>query len=147
MRNVLLACLILAMVMLAGCAAIQLRQDAVVVAASGAPQELQDKIENGRALTLQEIVTLSAGGVADEVLLRNIEASYAVYQLNASQVIELSESGVSQAVIDSLLSSASERPPNLYYPSPPPAYRYGTGYGNHYHRYGRRRYHHHYHHY
>lgn len=147
MRSIPLVFLILSMVTLAGCAAVQLRQDAVVVASAGASLELQDKIENGRALTLEEIVTLSAGGVADEVLLRNIEASYAVYELNASQVIELSESGVSQVVIDSLLSSASDRPQNLYYPSPPPAYRYGTGYGHHYHRYGRRRYHHHYHHY
>jgi len=131
----------------AGCASTQLRQDAATVAAVGTPDELEYKIEHGKALTLKEIKSLSAEGVTDDILLRNIDASYAAYRLDSNQVEDLKTAGVSERVIDALLASGDRR---RHYRSGYYSYghRYGHGYGyrHRYHHYGHRR-HRYYHHY
>jgi len=139
--------LLTCVVLFAGCASTQLRQDAATVAAVGTPEDLQYKIEHGKALTLDEITLLSAEGVTDDILLRNIDASYAIYRLDSNQVEDLKASGVSEPVIDALLASGDRR---QHYRSGYYSYghRYGHGYGyrHRYHHYGHRR-HRYYHHY
>jgi hypothetical protein len=66
-------------------------------------------------LTLAQIKETASRGVGEETILSALRASRAVYRLNSKDVVELQEAGVSQAVIDYLLST-----PRLDPPPPPP---------------------------
>lgn len=69
-------------------------------------------------LTLAQIKEMASRGVGEETILSALRASRAVYRLNSKDVVELQEAGVSQAVIDYLLST-----PRLDPPPPPPRIR------------------------
>jgi len=97
--------IVLVAAFLGGCATPQLRKDAATATASGAPEILETKIERGRALTIEEIVHLTRIGVPEEVILRNFEASEAVYDLKVADVGRLQAAGVGDAVIDAMLAS------------------------------------------
>ncbi len=105
MKNTAPVFLAIATVLFSGCASKQLRSDAATAAATGAPVPLESKIEKGSALTQDEIIALSKSGVSDDVILRNFEASWAVYDLKAGDVARLKSAGVSTLVIDAMLAS------------------------------------------
>lgn len=128
-------------VALTGCTSTQLRSDAATAAAIGVPETLEAKIKRGRALTPDEIAALSRQGVPDDVILRNIETSLAVYQLETADVDRLRSLGINTTVIDAMIASGARHSS--------PGYRSGVGYhhrGYHLHHprhhYGGRRHHH-----
>jgi len=91
-----------------GCASTQLRQDAALIGDVGVNSALEKKILRGRALIEEEIVTLRNSGVPDQVILRNLDASWAVYDLKTADVERLKAAGVSEAVIDAMLISGKK---------------------------------------
>jgi len=50
--------------------------------------------------TLDDIVQMSVDGVSDEEIILKLKMSGAVYQLSASQIVDLSDKGVSNTVLD-----------------------------------------------
>ena len=54
----------------------------------------------GPQLTVPEIVEMSEEGQSDQDICKKIEESSSIYRLKASQVVKLSEFGVSDQVID-----------------------------------------------
>ena len=50
--------------------------------------------------TLDDIVQMSADGVSDDEIILQLKMSGAVYQLSASQIVDLSDRGVSKTVLD-----------------------------------------------
>ena len=90
---------------------------------------------------------MTAKGVSDETIIASLRATRAAYHLKTEHITWLQQAGVSQAVIDYLLST-----PQLFPPLPPPYYYYRPyygpypfiWYGGHYHGY--RHHHHHGHH-
>jgi hypothetical protein len=70
---------------------------------------------------LPDIKMLAKSGVSDEVILSQIRNSHSVYRLNAADILDLKDAGVSEKVIDFMINT-----PNLYRssrpPPPPPSY-------------------------
>ncbi|MCX7885889.1 MAG: hypothetical protein N3B01_01340 [Verrucomicrobiae bacterium] len=60
-------------------------------------------------LTLADIKALAKAGVSDEVIISQIRNSKTVFRLTTAEIIDLTESGVSQRVIDALINTASGR--------------------------------------
>ena len=66
---------------------------------------------------------MSAKGVSDSTIIAALRATRAAYHLKSVHVTDLQQAGVSQPVIDYLLSSPQIFPPAprpVYYYSPPP---------------------------
>jgi hypothetical protein len=70
---------------------------------------------------LPDIKMLAKSGVSDEVILSQIRNSHSVYRLNAAEILDLKDAGVSEKVIDFMINT-----PSLYRssrpPPPPPSY-------------------------
>lgn len=118
MKSLVLLSLLLAVVLLSGCATY--REESPPVAVASLP----------RPLSLAEIREMSARGVSDETILAALRASRAVYRLSAQDISALQEARVSPAVIDYLLKTpelyqAERRVYRTYYYYPPPPYWYG----------------------
>jgi hypothetical protein len=74
---------------------------------------------------MDEIKEMSSKGVSDETIISALRATRAAYHLKSVHVADLQQAGVSQAVIDYLLSSPQifpPTPPRVYYYSPPPVW-------------------------
>lgn len=102
MRSLTLLSWLLAAALLSGCATYQ--EAPPPVNAASLP----------RPLSLAEIREMSARGVSEGTILTALQASRAMYQLDAEDVAALQEAGVSQTVIDYLL-----RTPEMYKAEPP----------------------------
>jgi hypothetical protein len=75
---------------------------------------------NARALSLQEIVQLTANGTSDSIIIGQIRSSGARYNLDGQQLLYLQQSGVREPVIMELQATAG-RPVRLgYAPQPVP---------------------------
>lgn len=64
-----------------------------------------DRIDCGEPLTLNDVIKLSQSGISDSIILRYMEETHSVYDLTQSQAERLLSSGVSQRVVDYMLSS------------------------------------------
>lgn len=64
---------------------------------------------------LPDIKMLAKSGVSDEVILSQIRNSHSVYRLDAAEILDLKDAGVSEKVIDFMINT-----PSLYRPSRPP---------------------------
>jgi hypothetical protein len=70
---------------------------------------------------LEEIVELNQNGAPDEIIIRALAGSRAVYKLNTADVQRLRQAGVSDAIIDFTLASrvryagAAYRYPRYHY--------------------------------
>jgi hypothetical protein len=62
------------------------------------------------AVTIQEVVTLSKAGVADEVIVALIDRDRGVFPIDAAQLEELKTAGVSPAVVLAMLKSGLPAP-------------------------------------
>ena len=90
---------------LMGCATTSARSraDATLAMQHGASPALTEKLSRNQILTLPEIVALKS--LPDDVLIRHLQATGAIYTLTLAQVDQLREAGVSRQVIDYLLST------------------------------------------
>ena len=72
-------------------------------------------------MSLADVKMLAKSGVSDEVILSQIRNSHTVYRLNAADILDLKDSGVSEKVIDFMINT-----PTMYRsmrpPPPPPSY-------------------------
>ena len=112
----------LAFALLAGCATIP-EQDRQVLQAHRIPAPLYEKMLHREALALSEIAQLSARRVPPEFIIRYIDASLAEYQLTTDDVLVLRGVGVSDKVIDFLLTTTPGQQVVVNrYPYWPPSY-------------------------
>ena len=75
----------------------QINNDAVQVILEHAAQ--------GKVLQISEILTLASAGLSDDLIMDKIRESRAVYKLNADEVIELKQAGLSEKAIDCILQT------------------------------------------
>ena len=68
------------------------------------------------AVTLQDVIELSKAGVGDSILTALIDADRTVFRLNADQILQLKNSGVSETVVLKMIRSRRE----FETASPPP---------------------------
>jgi len=64
--------------------------------------------------TLDDIVQMSADGVSDEEIILKLKMSGAVYQMSASQIVDLSDKGVSKTVLDYMQQAYIENARLMY---------------------------------
>lgn len=67
-------------------------------------------------LTVEDVVDLSKGGVAEDVIITKIRMNGKAFDLSAAEIVELKKLGVSDSIVNVLLDPAYKLPP----PPPPP---------------------------
>lgn len=91
-----------------------------------------EKMEARLPLELVEIIHLTEREVPDSLIIGYIKQEETIYQLTSNHVKMLSEKGVSEVVIDFLLTTPAVhavRPQPVFYPSPLPQYPYFRSFG------------------
>jgi hypothetical protein len=86
-----------------------------------APQTWE-RIQQAQPLGLADIKALAAAGVSDDVIISQIANSQTVYHLSTADIIDLKNSGVSEAVIDYMINTptmVAESEPSTVVVSPP----------------------------
>ncbi len=71
---------------------------------SQAPQTWQ-RVEQGQPLAVEDVKALTKAGVTNDLIISQIRNSHTVYRLNTEQIIDLKNSGVSEAVIDFMINT------------------------------------------
>lgn len=69
---------------------------------SNAPGIL-NKFEQGLSPSIHDIKTLAKSGIPDEIILKHIKETRAVFRLSSEEIIDLKKSGVSQKVINFMI--------------------------------------------
>lgn len=64
-----------------------------------------DRMDRGEPLTLNDVIKLSQGGVNDNHIIQYMQATHSSYHLSQTQIRRLQDAGVSQRVIDFMVSS------------------------------------------
>lgn len=108
------------------------------IAAATAPVEVVSQ----NPLSSQDIIHMSRSGIAEEVIVSSIATSNTIFQLSASQIVDLHNQGVSDRVIQAMIDSVNrpravsapatvvyERAPVYLVEPPPPRVSFGIGYG------------------
>ncbi len=107
-----------------------------------------------RAMTMQDVIALSQAKVADDVIISQIRASGTYFTLSTQDIIDLTNAGVSKAVIQAMIKTgevSGRESGGRYYYYPPyyspwyfwadypfyyypwyPAFSIGLGFGNYY---------------
>lgn len=60
-------------------------------------------------MSVTDVKALVKAGIADEVLISQIQQSRVVFRLSTQEIIDLKESGVSNKVIDFMINTASRQ--------------------------------------
>jgi hypothetical protein len=102
----------------------QQKADYAAVQRSGVNSATYDKMVHGDDLSLYDVEALARARVNDGVIIRYMRNQATVYVLNAGDVQGLLHAGVSQSVVDYMMST-----PRLYQPAVYPAVYVGVGYG------------------
>jgi hypothetical protein len=95
----------------------QEKADYASVQVSGVSSAIYDKMIHGDALSLYDIEALSRARVSDGVILRYLRNRGTVYLLSSADVVGLKKAGVSESIIDYMLSTPRIYPPEVY-PAP-----------------------------
>lgn len=90
------------LLLVAGCATFS-RNELAALKARGISHATYGRLERQEKLTLAEIGELSRLGMPDDLLLRHLEMTGAIYELNRARIIALRRKGASEVVIDYLL--------------------------------------------
>lgn len=64
-----------------------------------------DRMDRGEALTINDIIKLSQGGVSDDSIMQYIRETTSSYNLSQAQIRRLQDSGVSQRVINDMIAT------------------------------------------
>ena len=107
---------VLALVFLAGCAAINRAEQKTLVQHNVSPA-VSDRMVQGEALTLSDIIELSRKDVPPSLVVHYLYSTRAVYVLDKQALARLNQGKVSKEVIDYLLETPSLFAPR-YYPGP-----------------------------
>ena len=80
-------------------------------------------VEQGQPLTVADVEALSRAGIGDDLIISQIRNSRTVYYLNAQEIIDLKNAGVSETVINFMintpLQTGSEQVAGVMGPPPP----------------------------
>lgn len=106
MLPLLLGCALL----LGGCATLSESELALLQRQRVSP-DLQERMDEGRALEVSEVIELSRRGVPPDFIVRYLRSTGRVYSLSSFDVVKLRDAGVRPGVIDYMLST-----PSLYAP-------------------------------
>lgn len=63
------------------------------------------RVDQGQPLSVGDVKALAAAGVSDNVIISQIRNSHTVYHLNAADIIDLRNAGVSNPVIDFMINT------------------------------------------
>jgi len=107
----------LALVLLAGCAAINRTEQKTLVQHNVSPV-VSDRMVRGEPLSLNDIIELSRKDVPPQLVTHYLYSIRAVYALDKPALACLNQAKVSKEVIDYLLETPSLFPPQYYYPGP-----------------------------
>lgn len=148
-----LAALVGLAAILAGCATGRNRQQFLQEFTSrGVEPSIYEKIKDNQVLELFEIEHLAAKGVPDSAIISHLKRSRAVYRLTTADVDKLRTAGVSDNVINYMMSTPTRYRgegyygygyhypapwyygPSWYYPYYPPYYPYHYGPGSYMYR-------------
>jgi len=119
-----------------GCASTSRLTTANLVNAYGADAKAVNRVAVGSPLSVSDIAEMGRRGVPDRVILDTLRSRNDSYRLTTAQVGQLKEAGVTDRVIDYLLSSRDMRPVRPFWPSRLPSHghhirsRFGS-YGRH----------------
>ena len=84
------------------------QQSTQTPAPNAATQTAQPNVQK-QAMTVGEIKALAKGGLSDDAIISKIRNSQAVFHLTTAEVFDLKNSGVSEKVINIMLSTANQR--------------------------------------
>lgn len=93
---------------LSGCASTAQHKVAQEATRLGAPARLTEKLNRGGRLTLADIETMSRQSIPDDEILSYLRQSDARYELTTAQIDQMRASGVSDRIIDYLLSTPGQ---------------------------------------
>lgn len=102
-----------AALLIAGCATLTTHQRAVLQAHNVEPV-VYNKMMRGEPLSLTDIVDLSHKAVPPGIIINYVDDTETVYRLKATDVVRLRKAGVSDDVINYMLSTARTYGPDLY---------------------------------
>ena len=63
------------------------------------------RVDQGQPLRLADVQALARAGISDDVVISQIRNSHTVYRLNAADIIDLRNAGVSNRVIDYMINT------------------------------------------
>ncbi len=78
------------------------------------------RVAQGQPLTLEDIKAIAGANVSDDLIIGQISSTRTVYRLGTAQIIDLKSAGVSEAVIDYMIST----PTAFAQPQPAPVHDY-----------------------
>jgi len=81
------------------------------------------KVDQGQPLAIPDIKAMSASKVSDDVIIAKIISSHSIFHLNANDIIDLRNSGVSDRVVNFMINSpttVTPAPAPVIYQAPPP---------------------------
>jgi hypothetical protein len=99
--------LAIAVLALSGCATFNSKEVAYL-RTTGIPASTLAKLDRGKSITPQEIITLRARGVPDSYVLRHLDDHGVDYLVSRSDVMRMRRAGVSIAVIDAVIAESEE---------------------------------------
>ena len=111
--------LIIIAVIAAGCASEQYTQT---------PRGRHLPADSVKAMTMQDVITLSKNGVSDSLIIGMLDATDTWFRMTPQNVVEMKNAGVSDRVIAAMMEqpSSTEPPTVIYrYYDPTPGYWYG----------------------
>jgi outer membrane lipoprotein SlyB len=74
------------------------------------------RVDQGQPLSVADVKALARAGINEDVIINQIRASHTVYHLSAADIVDLRDSGVTNNVINYMIST-----PSLVGDVPPPA--------------------------
>ena len=86
--------------------------------------ETYQRVRQSEPLRLEDVKSLVAAGIKDDLIISQIRSSRTVFHLASADIIGLKQAGVSDRVVDFMINTPTEFPPavagNLDGPPPPP---------------------------
>jgi hypothetical protein len=78
------------------------------------------RVQAAQPLTVADVKVMARLGFGSDVIINQVRNSHTVYHLTANAIIDLKTSGVSEQVIDFLISTPSSIAGSMPVPEPPP---------------------------
>jgi hypothetical protein len=107
---------IVAILALAGCADTEMRKEDWAAVSKSGVKDIYQKMRDHDVLTLSDIEELSNHHVSSDIIVRYLRSTGAVYVVKGKQIHRLRKNGVSDEVIDYLVSTSWHTYPSGPYP-------------------------------
>jgi hypothetical protein len=97
------------------------------IQSSGVSSDVYQKVVLDKDLTISDIEALAHAGVSNVIILHYLHTHFTVYIIHDADVKALRAAGVSRHVIECMLHSGEESPPDerVNFPAPDGPYMYG----------------------